>query len=333
MVKNIFNNRLYMKSNIVAVTKAAVSVDSIRRVIGDLGEITFCPDKDSLLAALPGAEILIVQNKGFPFRMIDGSLLDCAPKLKLIQHHGVMCDATDAVAARSRGITVAVTSGSNDASVAEITWHIVMSVAKKIAAMQNSVRLGQMGDVLCTEMAGKTICIVGVGRIGIRVARAATAFDMRVIGVRRSAVLDAGARAAGISQIFDTAHINEAIALSDFIVLALPLNDETYNLIGRPQFSAMKKGAALINISRGNNVDREALETALRQGNLGGYGTDVWWVEPAPPTDPLLLDPRVYVTPHIGAESREAIDRMSLKAKNNILRYFRNECLENVINA
>jgi phosphoglycerate dehydrogenase-like enzyme len=316
---------------ITALTKAPVSVDSLERALTPYPPLTACASREELLNEIADTDILVVQNKGFGFRIIDDDLLSRAKQLKLIQHHGVMYDATDAQAVHKRGIALAVTSGSNSASVAEITWHIVLCVAKKLAPMLQSMAEGKMGHVLNTELAGKTICIAGIGRIGQAVARMAHATGMRVIGVRRSAVLDNDARAAGISEVFSVADFNSAIAQSDVIVLALPLNDATYNLVGEAEFAAMKPGAMLINVSRGNNVKRAALEQALASGTLGSYGSDVWWTEPAPPDDPLLQDPRVYVTPHIGAETRDAIDRMSMMVRENIERLLRGEPLANAV--
>lgn len=316
---------------ITALIKAPVSIDSLERALTPYLPITACTSREALLKEIADTDILVVQNKGFGFRVIDDDLLSRAKRLKLIQHHGVMYDATDAAAVRKRGIALAVTSGSNHASVAEITWHIVLCVAKKLALMQQSVAEGKMGHVLCTELAGKTICIAGIGRIGQAVARMARATDMRVIGVRRSAVLDDDARAAGISEVFNVADFKRAIAQSDVIVLALPLNDATYNLVAESEFAAMKPGALLVNVSRGNNVKRTALEEALASGELGGYGTDVWWTEPADAADPLLKDPRVYVTPHIGAETRDAIDRMSAMVRDNIDRFLGGQPLVNAV--
>lgn len=316
---------------ITALTKAVVSVDSLERALAPYLPITACVSREQLAKEIVDTDILVVQNKGFGFRIIDAELLARAKQLKLIQHHGVMYDATDAQAAKARGIPLAVTSGSNHTSVAEITWHILMCVAKKLGAMQRSIARGKMGEVLCMELAGKTLCIAGIGRIGQAVARMACAFDMRVIGVRRSGVLDDDARAAGISAVYPIAQWHDALKQSDIVVLALPLNDATYNLVNTAQFAAMKPGALLINISRGNNVHRGALEAALASGQLGGYGADVWWSEPADPNDALLKDPRVYITPHIGAESREAIDRMSLMVRANIDRLLQGEKLENIV--
>lgn len=126
--------------------------------------------------------------------------------------------------------------------------------------------------------------------------------------------------------------IDAALAISDFIILAIPLNDETFNLINEAQFRAMKRTAVLVNVSRGHNVNREALDRALAENRIEGFGADVYWTEPADPDDPLLRDPRVFITPHIGAESAEAIDRMSLAVRENIDRYVKGGPLQNVVN-
>lgn len=318
---------------ITILTKAVVSAESLERALEPYLPLTKCSSHEELIAAAPVTDILVVQNKGFGYRIINAELLARAPQLKLIQHHGVTYDATDAIAAKARHIPVAVTSGSNYVSVAEIAWHILMCVAKKLALMQKSIAEGTMGRILCTELANKTVCIVGIGNIGKAIARMARGFNMHVIGVRRTAVLDDDVRAAGISAVFPVERLREAIAGSDAVILSLPLNDATYNLIDIAEFAAMKPGAILINVSRGNNVSRAALERALDSGHLGGYGADVWWTEPADPADSLLKNPRAYVTPHIGAESREAIDRMSMAVRDNIDRFVRGDTLLNVVNA
>jgi phosphoglycerate dehydrogenase-like enzyme len=321
-----------MTVKIAILTKAAVSVDSLERAFQAYMPLVVCSSREELKAAAATADFIVAQNKGFGFRIIDDDLLKQAKNLKLIQHHGVMYDATDAQAAKALGIPVAVTPGSNSVSVAEIAWHILMCVAKRLGPMQQSLTDGVMGRVMGTELAHKTVCIVGIGNIGKAIARMAKGFDMRVVGVRQSAVLDDEARAAGISTVYEVARLNEALAESDFVVLALPLNDATYNLMDEGRFAAMKPGAMLVNVSRGNHVKRAALESALAGGRLGGYGTDVWWTEPADPKDLLLKNPMVYVTPHVGGETREAIDRMSIAARENIDRFLQGKTVLDVVN-
>jgi phosphoglycerate dehydrogenase-like enzyme len=317
--------------NISILSSAPISIDSLENALAPYRPLAVCRDREALAQALPSTDILVAQNKGFPYHIIDGPLLATAKRLKLIQHHGVSHDATDAAAAAKLGITVAVTSGQNHTSVAETAFHILMCLAKKVHETQRSVSEGVMGRVMCVEMAEKTLCLVGVGKIGKALAAMAKGLRMRVIGVRRRAVAD-DAAAAGIEKVYPVQRLNEALAESDFVILAIPLDKDTFDLIGEAQFRAMKPGAMLVNVSRGPNVNREALLAALAQNRIGGFGADVYWKEPADPADPLLKDPRVFITPHVGAESAEAINRMSMAVRENIDRLVKGEPLTNVVN-
>lgn len=310
---------------------APISIDSLQRAFTPYLPLTVCQSQEELARALPTTEILVAQNKGFTYHIVSAELLATAKRLKLIQHHGVSYDATDARAAAALGIPVAVTSGRNHTSVAETAFHIMMCGAKKVHETQRSIREGVMGRVLCTELAGKTLCVVGVGKIGKALAVMAKGFGMKVIGVRRRAGAD-DVSSSGIEVIYTVDRLNDALAVSDFVILAIPLNDETFSLIGDAQFRAMKPTAGLVNVSRGPNVNRESLLKALAENRLASFGADVYWKEPADPADPLLQDPRVFITPHIGAESREAIDRMSMAARENIDRLVNGQALQNVVN-
>lgn len=318
--------------NIAVLCSAPISIASLENALKPYLPITVCQNRDQLARALPSADILVAQNKGFHFHIIDAELLATARRLKLIQHHGVSYDATDAKAAAALGIPVAVTSGQNHASVAETAFHIMMCLAKKVHETQRSLREGVMGKVLCTELAGKTLCLVGVGKIGKALALMAKGFGMKVIGVRKRALADDVA-GSGIEATCPIDRLNEALAVSDFVILAIPLNAETFDLVGEAQFRAMKPGAMLVNVSRGPNVNREALIRALAENRIAGFGADVYWTEPVDPKDPLLQDSRVFITPHIGAESSEAINRMSMAARANIDRFVKGEPLQNVVNA
>lgn len=317
--------------NIAILCSAPISIASLENALQPYLPLTVCQDRDQLARALPAADILVAQNKGFHFHIVDAALLGTARRLKLIQHHGVSYDATDAKAAAALGIPVAVTQGQNHASVAETAFHIMMCLAKKVHETQRSVREAALGKVLCVEMESKTLCLVGVGKIGLALAKMAKGFGMNVIGVRKRAIADDVA-GSGIEKIFPIERLNEALAISDFVILAIPLNPETFDLIGEAQFRAMKPGAMLVNVSRGPNVNREALLKALAENRIAGFGADVYWKEPADPADPLLQDTRVFITPHIGAESSEAINRMSMAARANIDRLVKGEPLHNVVN-
>jgi D-3-phosphoglycerate dehydrogenase len=276
--------------------------------------------------------VLVVQNRGFPFHVVDSQVLNRASRLRLIQHYGVSYDGTDIEAAKSRGTLVATTANTNSQSVAEVGFHLLLSVAKRSRLAEKSLRRGRMGEFLCTELAGKTLCLVGFGRIGKILARMAKAIPMTVVAVKRTPDIDE-ALSAGADAIVAVADLHKALAVADFVLLALPLTAESFNLIDAPEFAVMKKGACLINISRGPHVNRQSLERSLASGRLAGYAADVYWDEPAPPEDAFLLDDRVIVTPHIGADSREAIDRMARAVRENVDRLVRGEPLRNVVAA
>ncbi len=155
---------------------------------------------------------------------------------------------------------------------------------------------------------------------------------LEVIGVRRSARTD-DALQAGFSRVHTMDRFHDILPAADFVILVVPLNDETFDLVGAPELALMKPSAMIVNMSRGPNVNREALAAALAANRIGGFGSDVWWTEPADPQDPLLRDPRVFITPHIGAESIEGITRMSLAARDNIDRLRDGRPLVNVVNS
>lgn len=293
--------------------------------------VTSCRSRDELLRALPEIEVLVVQNQGFPHKTVDAECLRAARCLRLIQHHGVAHDATDAQEAARLGISVATIPGQNSRSVAEHAFFLLLALARRARESQDLVRAGRMGEVECTELEGKTLCVVGIGTIGKMLTRMAKGFSMRVIGVRRNPSAD-DARQTGADLVFGVDRLRDALAMADCIILSLPLNAETFDLVGAEELRAMKPGALLVNVSRGRHVNRPALESALREGRLGGFATDAWWDEPADPRDPLLQDERVIVTPHTGGKSVEAIRRSVQAVRDNVERLARDEPLSGLVN-
>ena len=162
------------------------------------------------------------------------------------------------------------------------------------------------------------------------IAVAASGFGMHLVGVSKNI----SKCPPNLSELkaFTAPNIHEALALADFSILVLPLNDETENIIDKDAFAVMKRGAFLINISRGGHVDRSACEAALDSGQLAGYAADAMWEEPVDPNDPMLTDERVVLTPHIGGKSAEAIERITNAIRSNILRFELGKPLLNVVN-
>lgn len=293
--------------------------------------LTVLRSKEALSESIAELDVLIAMNQGFQRFTIDAGILAEAKKLRLVQHTGVATDITDIDAAAARGIPVATTPGCNSRSVAETGMYLLLGCAKKGRRAQRLVDQGSMGEITCVELAGKTLCIVGLGRIGKLMAPMARGFGMRVIGVRRDASKDGGA-IDGVELIFRTVKLHKALAAADFVVLAVPFNAETADLIDEDALSVMKQDAFLINLSRGGNVSRDALEAALAADRIAGFATDVFWQEPIDPNDPLLQDERVFATPHSGGKSKEAINGAARAARANVLRLEKGEALHDVAN-
>lgn len=294
--------------------------------------VTACRSRKELLEAAPSLDVLVVQNQGFPPGIVDEQCLRAAQGLRLVQHHGVASDATDIDAAARLKIPVAVIPGQNSRSVAEHAFYLTLALARKAAEAQRLVLQGRMGEVECVELAGKTLCVVGVGTVGKMLARMAKGFDMTVVGVRRTTA-SRDALEAGFDAVHPVRDLHRALAAAEFVILALPLHRESANLIDASAFAAMRNGAVLVNVSRGAHVDRGALQHALAGNKIAGFATDAYWEEPADPRDSLLRDARVLVTPHMAGKSVEAIRRSVAAVRQNIERLAAGQALLNIVNA
>ena len=287
--------------------------------------------KEALDEAISNLEVLIAMNQGFQRFTVDADILAKAKILRLVQHFGAAADITDVETAAAKGIPVATVPAQNGRSVAETGMFLMLGCAKKARTAQRFVDQGMMSEMTCVELGRKTLCLIGLGTIGKMMAAMANGFGMRVIGVRRDAAKEGG-KIDGIEKIYATADLHAALSDSDFVVLVLPLNAETANIIDADALAAMKKDAYLINMSRGGNIDRLALEAALEADQIAGFGTDVFWQEPNDPDDPLLRDERVFATPHSGGKSVEAVRGCVREVHANIMRLKNGEPLKNVTN-
>ena len=230
-----------------------------------------------------------------------------AKKLKIISKQGVGFDNIDVAAARKHGIPVVRTPGVTREAVAEMALALALAVGRRIAELDRRVRALEKIDrtkILGTEMWGKTVGIVGVGNIGLRVAHKwRGAFECKVVGYDPHKKLD----------IPQAARLEELLAEADLVTLHVPLNDETRHLIGRRELALMKPTAILVNTCRGGVVDEAALCEALKAGRLFGAGIDVWEVE-TPRVDSRLLElPNVVCTPHAAGGTEETQIRSALQ--------------------
>ncbi len=274
------------------------------------------PSPAELAAAVPGAHAVLVG-----LEKVDDSLLDRAPGLRVVSRFGVGYDTVDIAACTRRGVIVGVTNGGNDLAVAEHTMMLLLAVARRAIEMDASVRAGgwmiregrPMG-----ELAGRTVLVVGYGRIGTRVARLCAAFGMRVM-VRDPAFPVPRIAADGYVPVTDLA---AALPEVDVLTLHCPLTETTHHMIDREMLGLMRPTAWLINAARGPLVDEAALIDALRSGKLEAAGLDVQLREPPDPANPLLQLTNVVLSPHNAAAPIECYEKMSIRAAKNMLEAF-----------
>jgi D-2-hydroxyacid dehydrogenase (NADP+) len=273
---------------------------------------------EHLAAHAPNADIVCVSM------MWKNDLLPLAPKLRLVQSISAGIDQYDVAAFKTRGVRLASGAGVNANAVAEHAMAMMLAL-KRLIHTGRDHQLRQhwrpmIGDIANreAELAGKTLVIVGLGRIGGRLARFAKAFDMHVIGVKR----DIASKQDNVDELVTTASLASVLPRADIVVLACPLTKDTENLIGAEMLARMKPTAALINVARGKVVDEVALTDALQAGKLASAGLDVTREEPLAASSPLWMMPNVLITPHTAGETQayednvidiliENIDRLS----------------------
>lgn len=264
---------------------------------------------------------------------VDGDLMDSAgPQLKLISNFAVGFDNIEVKAATDRGIVVTNTpSDQVNEAVAEHTWALILSLVRRVVEADEVVRRGayrgwEPNVFLGTSLVGKTIGIVGLGRIGTMVAKRAKGFEMNILYNCRTPnpeiEKEVGAKYASL---------DELLASSDIVSLHVPLTDETRHMINHDSLAKMKKGSYLINTARGPIVNETDLVEALRSGQLTGAGLDVFDDEPNVNME-LINMPNVVMTPHIASATREARAKMAAQAVEAILDTFSDKMPQNIVN-
>ncbi len=260
---------------------------------------------------------------------VDGAMLDRLHGLKVISNYGVGVDHIKLEHAAARGIPVGNTSGVLEGATADLGFALLMASARRIVAGDHYARSAEFihydpGYMLGREVHGKTLGIIGMGQIGRRVARRAIAFDMNVLYHNRR-------RREDVEQAFTpSVHFagkNDLLTTSDYVMLCVPLTDETRGCISTPELALMKSDATLINIARGAVVDTEALTVALAQNRIAAAALDVTEPEPLPRNHPLLAMPNVIITPHLGSATVETRRRMAELSVANLLAGLRCEPL------
>jgi len=255
---------------------------------------------------------------------LTSELLKDQRRLKVIVRAGVGVDNIDLDAATREGIVVMNTPAGNTTSTAEHTLAMLMALSRNIAPAAASMREGKWDrkKFTGTQLAGKTLAVVGLGRIGLSVARRAIGLEMKVIGYDPFLSAERAAE-QGITLYRD---VDELIPLCDYLTVHTPLTDETRGLINAERIAKMKKGVRIINCARGGIVDEEALADAIESGHVAGAALDVFVQEPPPAGSRLLKLPGVLATPHLGASTDEAQESVALEAAEIITGFLiRNE--------
>jgi D-3-phosphoglycerate dehydrogenase len=289
-----------MTHRVLVTDKVALS--GLHPLVEDDGvEITSVDDSASpeFEAALPRADALIVRSA----TKVTRDVIEKATQLRAIGRAGVGVDNVDIVAASERGIAVYNAPGGNTIAAAELTMALLISVARKIPAAETSLRAGNWDRAAFkgVELRGKTMGLIGAGRIGGEVALRCQAFGMPVI-VYDPYLTDERADELGVELL----GLDDVLDLCDFISIHVPLTDETRGICGAYAFERMKSTAFVVNSSRGGVLDEVALADALKNGEIAGAALDVYENEPLPLDSPLRDAPNLVLTPHLGASTAEA---------------------------
>jgi D-3-phosphoglycerate dehydrogenase len=280
--------------------------------------------KDTLNAEIADADALIVRSA----TKVTPELLDKAPKLRAVGRAGVGVDNIDLEAATKRGVLVMSTPGGNAVSVAEHTFALMLALAKQVPRLDKAIHEGrwEKSSAGGTEVRGKTLGLIGLGRIGSEVAVRAEAFDMRVLAYDPY-ISEAAAQEVSVELV----PLEQLLAESDFISLHTGLSPATQNLINAKTIAQMKKGARVINSARGELIDESALADALKSGQLAGAGLDVFATEP-PKDSPLTGLPNMIGTPHVAGSTTEAQEEVGTQVAVQIRDYLGEGIIRNAVN-
>ena len=279
---------------------------------------------DGLPAALADADALVVRSAV----QVDDALMAHAPKLRVIGRAGVGVDNIDAEAATRRGIVVMNTPGANAVAVAELTIGLMIALARKLPAANTTMHAGkwEKKNLQGAELRGKTLGILGLGRIGLDVARRARGFGMEILGTDPF-VSAAVARENGITVV----PIEELFAKADYLTLHVGLTPQTHGIINAKTLATMKKGVRIVNCARGELVVEADLVAALQSGHVAGAALDVFTVEP-PKESPYFALDNVILTPHIAGSTAEAQEAVGIQIAQQVREYLKLGVVQNAVN-
>jgi D-3-phosphoglycerate dehydrogenase len=302
----------------------AVGVDALRKH-GLEVDVAGTLDEAALAARIPEYEGLIVRSA----TRVTRRAVAAAAKLEVIGRAGAGVDTIDVDAATERGIIVMNTPGGNTTAVAEHTLALLLALARRVPVADAALKAGrwEKNRLQGIELMGKTLGVVGLGRIGGEVARRALGFRMQVLAFDPYLTREAAER-LGVSCV----ELDELLARSDFITIHTPLTGDTRHLLGEAELARTKPGVRLINCARGGIIDEAALVRALESGHVGGAGLDVFEREPLPADHPLLRFEQVVLTPHLGAATDEAQSAVALAIADQVADVLVRGVVSNAVN-
>jgi phosphoglycerate dehydrogenase-like enzyme len=277
-------------------------------------EIIVCTDSD-IRPKLSGVDVVIPKMQRI------GAPEITAGKFRLIQQWGAGLEGIDLASAKQKGIYVAnvPATGGNAVSVAEHAMLLILSLLRDLPKAQANVHDGVLGAPLGKMLAGRTVCLYGLGAIALPLAKRLQGFDVRLIGISRD---PKAAKVAefGLTRCFSLEERDEAFAATDILVLCMRYTDGMWGMIGTRELAKLRRGAYVINVARGGVIHGEALYSQLACGHLAGAGLDVFWQEPLPTSDPILTLPNVIPTLHIGGVTEASFGMIAKAVAVNIER-------------
>jgi D-3-phosphoglycerate dehydrogenase len=260
---------------------------------------------------------------------ITRQVIEAARKLRVVGRAGVGTDNVDTDAATQNGVVVMNTPGGNTISTAELTFSMLMALARKIPQANSSMKSGEWNRKAFqgVELFNKTLGIIGLGRIGTEVAKRAQAFGMKVLAYDPYLAMS---RAKALQ--IEVVELDTIYARSDFITVHIPMTDETKGMLNAAAFAKMKRGVRVLNCARGGIIKEDDLVAAIQSGQVAGAALDVYEVEPPPASFPLRELPQVIMTPHLGASTTEAQDNVGIEVAETVTDYLLNGVVRNAVN-
>lgn len=272
--------------------------------------------EENVLRHAPGTHGIAVR-----VAKITRQIIEAAGSLEVVSRHGVGYDAVDVEACTDNGVRLVIAPRANAPSVAEQAMMFLLALAKQVTVYDPLVRRGDWAQRFKTQaidLDGRTLLVVGLGRIGSRVVKRARAFDMRVLGHDPYMAPDA-IRTMGAEPVAD---FRAVLGEVDAVTVHCPRNAETLGMIGAAELAALRPGALVVNCARGGLVDETALVAAIRSGHISGAGMDVFDIEPPAADHPFFKEPRILMTPHSAGASLESLKRAGVQTVENILATF-----------